>query len=429
VDRLVIQGGRPLRGEVSVGGAKNSVLPIMAAALLTDEEIVIRRVPRLRDVSSQVRLLQSLGVRVLHDERHGILRLRSDDESQVTASYDLMKTMRAGICVLGPLLAKRRRARVSMPGGCVIGVRPIDLHLRGMEQLGAKLEIRGGYVEAEAKRLAGATLFLGSSAGSTVLGTANVVMAATLADGETVLENAAQEPEVVDLCRVLVAMGARIEGVGSHCLRIVGVDQLRGVEHEVIADRIEAGTFAMAGAITGGEVTVKRCEPRDLLAVIERLRTAGCEVRANGDQLHVKGAARFRPLDVATLPHPGFPTDLQAQVMALLTKADGISMVTDRIYPDRFIHVAELHRMGARIRKEGSTAIIEGVAKLSGAPVMASDLRGSAALVLAGLTAEGETVVDRVYHIDRGYERIDERLRLLGARIERRSAAAAASAA
>jgi UDP-N-acetylglucosamine 1-carboxyvinyltransferase len=420
VDRFVIQGGRRLVGEVPIGGAKNSVLPIMAAALLTEEEVVIRRVPRLRDVTSQVRILQALGARVLHDEKAGVLRIRADDESQLTAPYDLVRTMRASICVLGPLLAKRRRARVSLPGGCVIGVRPIDLHLRGMEALGATIDVKGGYVEAHTDRLRGATIFLGSSAGSTVLGTANVVMAATLAQGETVLENAAQEPEVVDLCRMLVKMGAEIDGIGSHCIVINGVDRLHGVDHEVIPDRIEAATFVMAGAITGGDVTACGCKPRDLLATIERLRAAGCEAIVGEQSLRVRAPARLRPVDVATLPHPGFPTDLQAQMMALLTRTDGISMVHERIYPDRFIHVAELHRMGARIRKEGATAIIEGVAKLSGAPVMASDLRGSAALVLAGLAAEGETEVHRVYHIDRGYERIDDRLRSLGARIERR---------
>ncbi|MBL8842593.1 MAG: UDP-N-acetylglucosamine 1-carboxyvinyltransferase [Planctomycetes bacterium] len=421
MDRFIIEGGHRLTGEVAVGGAKNSVLPIMAAALLTDEEVVIRRVPRLRDVASQVKVLQSLGARVLHDEKQGILRIRCDDETPITAPYELMKTMRASICVLGPLLAKRKRARVSMPGGCVIGVRPIDLHLKGMEGLGATLDVRAGYVEASSPRLRGNTLFLGSSAGSTVLGTANVVMAATLAEGETLLENAAQEPEVVDLCHVLAKMGAQIDGIGSHCLRITGVDKLHGVDHAVIPDRIEAGTFAIAAAMTKGDLTVRGCQPRDLLALIERLRAAGCDVATGADWLRVAAPRRLRPIDVTTLPHPGFPTDLQAQLMALLTTADGISMIHERIYPDRFIHVAELHRMGARIRKEGATALVEGVAKLSGAPVMASDLRGSAALVLAGLAAEGETTVDRVYHIDRGYERIDERLRLLGAKIERRA--------
>jgi len=428
VERFVIQGGRRLVGDVQIGGAKNSVLPIMAAALLTDEEVVVRRVPRLRDVTSQIRILQALGARVVHDEKAGTLRIKVTNEDLVTAPYELVRTMRASICVLGPLLAKRQRARVSLPGGCVIGVRPIDLHLRGMEALGAKIDVRGGYVEAEAHPLRGATIFLGSSAGSTVLGTGNVVMAAVMAEGVTVLENAAQEPEVVDLCRMLEKMGAKIEGIGSHCLTITGVTRLRGVEHEVIPDRIEAGTFAIAGATTGGDVTVRGCHPPHLLAVIERLRAAGVTVNWSADWLQVKAPDRFRPIDVSTLPYPGFPTDLQAQIMAMLTRADGISMVHERIYPDRFIHVAELHRMGARIRKEGPTAIIEGVAKLSGAPVMASDLRGSAALVLAGLTADGETEVHCVYHIDRGYERIDERLRSLGARIQRSSATAAAAA-
>ena len=428
MERFVIQGGRRLVGDVQIGGAKNSVLPIMAAALLTDEEVVVRRVPRLRDVTSQIRILQALGARVVHDEKAGTLRIKVTNEDLVTAPYELVRTMRASICVLGPLLAKRQRARVSLPGGCVIGVRPIDLHLRGMEALGAKIDVRGGYVEAEAHPLRGATIFLGSSAGSTVLGTGNVVMAAVMAEGVTVLENAAQEPEVVDLCRMLEKMGAKIEGIGSHCLTITGVTRLRGVEHEVIPDRIEAGTFAIAGATTGGDVTVRGCHPPHLLAVIERLRAAGVTVNWSADWLQVKAPDRFRPIDVSTLPYPGFPTDLQAQIMAMLTRADGISMVHERIYPDRFIHVAELHRMGARIRKEGLTVIIEGVAKLSGAPVMASDLRGSAALVLAGLTADGETEVHRVYHIDRGYERIDERLRSLGARIQRSSATAAAAA-
>jgi len=428
VERFVIQGGRRLVGDVQIGGAKNSVLPIMAAALLTDEEVVVRRVPRLRDVTSQIRILQALGARVVHDEKAGTLRIKVTNEDLVTAPYELVRTMRASICVLGPLLAKRQRARVSLPGGCVIGVRPIDLHLRGMEALGAKIDVRGGYVEAEAHPLRGATIFLGSSAGSTVLGTGNVVMAAVMAEGVTVLENAAQEPEVVDLCRMLEKMGAKIEGIGSHCLTITGVTRLRGVEHEVIPDRIEAGTFAIAGATTGGDVTVRGCHPPHLLAVIERLRAAGVTVNWSADWLQVKAPDRFRPIDVSTLPYPGFPTDLQAQIMAMLTRADGISMVHERIYPDRFIHVAELHRMGARIRKEGPTAIIEGVAKLLGALVMASDLRGSAALVLAGLTADGETEVHRVYHIDRGYERIDERLRSLGARIQRSSATAAAAA-
>jgi UDP-N-acetylglucosamine 1-carboxyvinyltransferase len=419
MDRIVIQGGQPLRGEIEASGAKNSVLPILAASLLTDEEVVIRRVPGLRDVGTQCRILEALGARVLHDDKAGIIRVRSDNEDLVTAPYDLVKTMRASICVLGPLVAKRRRARVSLPGGCVFGVRPIDLHLQGLSTLGASMEIRSGYVEAEAEVLRGTTVYLGSSAGSTVLGTANVLMAACLAEGETLVENAAQEPEVEDLCRCLVSMGARIEGIGSHCLRVTGVDRLHGTEHEVIPDRVEAGTFLIAGAMTGGEVTVRNVQPQSLVAVIERLRASGATVEIRGKDLYVQSQGRSRPLDVTTLPYPGFPTDLQAQIMAQLSLADGMSMITEKIYPDRFIHVAELMRMGAQIRKEGPTAILTGVPRLSGAPVMASDLRGSAALVLAGLVAEGQTEVHRVYHIDRGYERIDRKLRALGARVRR----------
>jgi len=418
----------------------NEVLSLVVNSLYSHREVFLRElISNAADALDQLNFKaltehallgddKELRIELIRDEKAGTLRIKVTNEDLVTAPYELVRTMRASICVLGPLLAKRQRARVSLPGGCVIGVRPIDLHLRGMEALGAKIDVRGGYVEAEAHPLRGATIFLGSSAGSTVLGTGNVVMAAVMAEGVTVLENAAQEPEVVDLCRMLEKMGAKIEGIGSHCLTITGVTRLRGVEHEVIPDRIEAGTFAIAGATTGGDVTVRGCHPPHLLAVIERLRAAGVTVNWSADWLQVKAPDRFRPIDVSTLPYPGFPTDLQAQIMAMLTRADGISMVHERIYPDRFIHVAELHRMGARIRKEGPTAIIEGVAKLSGAPVMASDLRGSAALVLAGLTADGETEVHRVYHIDRGYERIDERLRSLGARIQRSSATAAAAA-
>jgi UDP-N-acetylglucosamine 1-carboxyvinyltransferase len=411
MDRIVIQGGQPLRGEVQVSGAKNSVLPILAAALLTDDELKITNVPHLRDVSTQCKILQALGARVLHD-----------DEDLVTAPYDLVKTMRASVCVLGPLLAKRKRARVSLPGGCVFGVRPIDLHLRGLEALGAEVRICGGYIEAEADRLRGATVYLGSSFGPTVLGTANVLMAAVLAEGETVIENAAQEPEVVDLCRCLSAMGALIEGAGTHCLRIQGVEKLHGAEHDVIPDRIEAGTFLLAAALAGGELTVHGARSDMLLAVYERMREAGIQVEMGDDWMKVTSDGTIQPIEVVTFAFPGFPTDLQAQMMAVLTQAEGMSMVTEKIYPDRFIHVAELQRMGARIRKEGPTAILTGVPRLSGAPVMASDLRGSAALVLAGLVAEGETEIHRVYHIDRGYERIDEKLRALGARIQRLSA-------
>ena len=419
MDRIVVEGGAPLSGTVEVGGAKNSVLPIMAAVLLTDEELEVHRVPKLRDVHSQCLILESLGCSVERDLEAGTARARVQNEDLVTAPYELVKTMRASICVLGPLLARRQRARVSLPGGCVIGVRPIDLHLRGLEKLGAKIRLRGGYVEAEADRLRGTTMYLGGTFGSTVLGTANMLMAATLAEGETVLECAAQEPEIVDLCHCLTAMGARIEGIGSHCLRIEGVDQLHGAQHAVIPDRIEAGTFLIAAAMCGQGVTVDGLHPPDLLCLLESLRGIGATVEVGETHVRVTAPDRAQPMDLSTLPFPGFPTDLQAQMMALLCRADGISMVHERIYPDRFIHVAELLRMGASIRKEGPSAIVTGVDRMFGAPVMASDLRGSAALVLAGLVADGETEVDRVYHIDRGYERIDARLNALGARIRR----------
>ena len=419
MDRIRVHGGVPLQGEVEAAGAKNAVLPIMAAALLTDEPVTVRRVPDLRDVASQVKVLESLGVRVERDRSAGSLMGRVTNEDLVTAPYELVKTMRASICVLGPVLARRGRARVSLPGGCVIGVRPIDLHLRGLEALGAKIRVRGGYVEAEAERLRGTTLYLGSSFGSTVLGTANIVMAATLAEGRTILENAAQEPEIVDLCHCLVSMGAQIDGIGSHCLRIDGVDRLHGTDHAVIGDRIEAGTFLIGAAMTRGQVRVRGFDPDHLLVVLESLRASGAMVERGEDEVAVAASERGRALDLATLPYPGFPTDLQAQMLALLCVAEGMSVVQERIYPDRFIHVAELLRMGARIRKEGAAAIVTGVEQLYGAPVMASDLRGSAALVLAGLVAEGETEIHRVYHIDRGYESIDDKLRALGARIER----------
>ena len=355
MDVITIEGGRPLRGEVAVSGAKNSVLPIMAAALLTDEELVVRGVPNLRDVATQCRILEALGVSVDFDTGCGVLRLRSRNEDLVTAPYELVRTMRASICVLGPLLARRNRARVSLPGGCVIGVRPIDRHLYGLGCLGAEIDVVGGYVEAEAPRLVGQTVYLGSSFGSSVLGTANVLMAAVLAEGTTILECAAQEPELVDLCHCLQAMGARIRGVGSHCLEIEGVDRLGGCEHQVIPDRIEAGTFALAGAITGGDVELVGVRPQHLLALSQRLEEAGAELRCEGDRMRVRGPERPRALEFATLPHPGFPTDLQAQMVALLTRADGNSLVTEKVYPDRFMHVAELLRMGARIRKEGPT--------------------------------------------------------------------------
>jgi UDP-N-acetylglucosamine 1-carboxyvinyltransferase len=419
LDRFEIEGGVPLRGEVSVSGAKNATLPILAATLLADGPCRIEGVPDLRDVDTMLSILRALGVDA-ERAAGGVVETEVRDPSRVRAPYELVKTMRASICVLGPLVGRRRRAEVSFPGGCVIGPRPIDLHVAGLEALGAELRLEGGYLLADGRRLRGAEVYLGGAYGPTVTGTANVLMAAVLAPGTTVIEHAACEPEVSDLARFLVAMGARIEGIGGPRLEVTGVERLRGARHRVIPDRIEAGTLLAAGAATGGDVVVRGAEPGHLAAALATLARMGVVVdRLAGGALRVRAPDGIRPTDLVTLPHPGFPTDLQAQFMAVLTVADGNSFVTEKIYPERFIHVAELQRMGARIRKEGSTAIVQGVPALSGAPVMASDLRASAALVVAGLAASGTTTVDRVYHIDRGYERIEERLTALGARIRR----------
>jgi UDP-N-acetylglucosamine 1-carboxyvinyltransferase len=390
----------------------------MAAALLSDEPLVLHRTPDLRDVTTMMQILQRLGVRV--DKDGSTLILQGNPDGGVEADYDLVSTMRGSICVLGPLVARHGRARVSMPGGCVFGVRPVDQHVRGLNALGAGIEVQGGYLASEqGERLVGADLFLGTRFGSSVLATANVVMAAVLARGTTRLENAAMEPEVVELCEVLVKMGARIGGIGGHRLEIQGVSALHGAEHVLSGDRIEAGTFMMAAAMTQGDVTVDGVDPCQLTIVRETLGEMGATVEHGPDWVRVRGARALEAVDVTTMPYPGFPTDLQAQVMAALTVARGISIVSERIFPDRFMHVAELLRLGADIRKEGPLAIIQGRVGLSGATVMASDLRASAALVLAGLVAEGETEVRRVYHIDRGYERIDARLAGLGASIRR----------
>jgi UDP-N-acetylglucosamine 1-carboxyvinyltransferase len=364
-------------------------------------------------------LLRALGVRVTRDGAD--LELEVEDDSPLEAPYDIMRTMRAGICVLGPLLARRRAARVSLPGGCAIGSRPVDLHVRGMVALGAKVKVEHGYLECRAARgLTGHEMYLGGPYGSTVLGTGNVLMAATLARGKTIIECAACEPEVQNLAQLLVAMGAQIEGLGTPRLEVTGVRKLSGATLEIVPDRIEAGTLLMAGALAGGTVTIQNFRWDHLMALIHKLQQVGVKVKRNGgDVITVLGRKRFRVVDVTTMPFPGYPTDLQAQLTALLSLADGISVITEKIFPDRFMHVAELNRMGANIRKEGNMAIISGVRKLSGAPVMASDLRASAALVLAGLVAEGRTEVRRIYHLDRGYERLDVKLTELGARITR----------
>ncbi|MHC5210111.1 MAG: UDP-N-acetylglucosamine 1-carboxyvinyltransferase [Planctomycetota bacterium] len=418
MDRLVVQGGARLEGRITAAGSKNAVLPVMAAALLSDEPLTLHHVPDLRDVSTMMQILQQLGVRV--DRDGSTLILQGNADGGVEADYDLVSTMRGSVCVLGPLVARHGRARVSMPGGCVFGVRPVDQHVRGLNALGAEIAVQGGYlVSDKGERLVGADMFLGTRFGSSVLATANVVMAAVLARGTTRLENAAMEPEVVELCRVLVKMGARIHGIGGHSLEIEGVSALHGAEHVLSGDRIEAGTFLMAAAMTRGDVTVDGIDPRQLTIVRETLSAMGVTMEHGGDWVRARADRTLEAADVTTMPFPGFPTDLQAQVMAALCVARGISIVSERIFPDRFMHVAELLRLGADIRKEGPQAIIQGHSTLSGATVMASDLRASAALVLAGLVASGETEVRRVYHIDRGYERIDERLGGLGAAIRR----------
>ena len=418
MDMFVIQGGKPLNGTVAVGGAKNSALPLMAAALAADGETVLRGVPRLVDVDTLSALLETLGVRVTRGSQNE-LSLRVVDERPHIADYELVRRMRAGFCVLGPLLARRGKACVSLPGGCNIGDRPIDLHLKGLRGLGAEIRIERGYVEARASRLRGAHLYLGGPFGSTVTGTCNVMVAAALAKGITTIEAGACEPEVVDLGNLLNAMGARISGLGTPSLHIEGVERLRGVEHTVIPDRIEAATLMIAAAITRGNITLTNFCPEHMTSVLEKLREIGVTFLVRESTVQVTAAADLRPVDCIALPFPGLPTDIQAQMTALLATLPGMSVVTDKVFPDRFMHAPELVRMGARIRREGNSAIVSGVERLSGACVMASDLRASAALVLSGLAASGPTVVRRIYHLDRGYERLELKLRQLGAHIER----------
>ncbi len=416
MDKFLIRGGAPLNGEVAVSGAKNSALPALAACLLTEEPVVLRRIPRVRDVLTMEKLLRAIGARV--GTEAGALRLEAREILSPVAPYELVKTMRASSLVLGPLTARARRARVSLPGGCAIGARPINLHLAGLEQLGATVSQEHGYIETQAPDgLHGARFTFDRI---TVTGTEDVLMAAVLAQGETVLENAAREPEVKDLADLLVKMGARIEGAGTSTIRIQGVERLHGAEHTIIPDRIEAGTFLIAGAITGGETLVTGCVPAHLATLVVRLRQAGAEVSPAGpDALGVRSSGGLRAEDMTTEEYPGFATDLQAQYMALMTQAEGISFITETIFENRFMHALELARMGANIRLEGRQAIVAGPTPLSGAGVLASDLRASASLVLAGLVARGETLIDRVYHIDRGYEKIESKLARLGARIQR----------
>ncbi len=413
-----IVGGNRLKGAIEISGAKNSALPILAASILVDGETVLHNVPDLVDVRQTLILLSRLGVKSERDEA-GALHLRVEDEMNAHAEYELVSKMRASVCVMGPLLAKRKRAQVAMPGGCAIGSRPIDLHVHGLRALGADFELVNGDILLRAKRLSGTEIFLGGPFGSSVTATANVMMAATMSEGRTVIASAACEPEIADLAEFLNACGARIVGQGTPQITIDGVERLTGTEHRIAPDRIEAGTFMIAAAITNGDVELQGARVEHMQAVVDRLRRVGVIIERGEKGIAVSSSRRLEPIDVTTQPYPGFPTDLQAQLMALLCLADGNSVVTEKIFPDRFLHVGELNRMGARLRKEGPTVIIEGVKKLVGAQVMASDLRASAALVLAGLVAKGTTRVHRAYHIDRGYERIEEKLAAVGANIRR----------
>ncbi|MFT3912914.1 MAG: UDP-N-acetylglucosamine 1-carboxyvinyltransferase [Anaeromyxobacteraceae bacterium] len=417
MDKIVVEGGVPLRGTVKVSGAKNAALPALAAALLAEGEHHVRNVPDLADVRTLGRLLGNMRCEVAREGGGHAVTVRVPAAVNPEAPYELVKTMRASVVVLGPLVARWGRARVSLPGGCAIGARPIDQHLKGLAALGAEIRLEHGYVEAAAPHgLKGAVFTFD---GVTVTGTENVMMAAALADGETVLRNCAREPEVTDLANALRGMGARIEGAGTDELRIQGVRTLRPLDHDVIPDRIEAGTFLVAGALPGGDVLVEGCVAAHQEALVEKLRAVGATVRAEGNGLRVLGDGRPRPVDVRTAPYPGFATDMQAQMMVLLCLADGSSKIVETVFENRFMHVQELQRLGADIATDGKTAIVKGVPSLSGAQVMASDLRASAALVLAGLAATGATEIQRVYHLDRGYERIEEKLAPLGARIRR----------
>lgn len=417
MDKLVIEGGRRLEGEVEISGAKNASLPILAATVLSKEKSVIKNVPQVADVFTMVKILKSMGAKIQHNG--GTVEIDPSGINNPILTYKIVSTMRGSICFLGPLLARFNQASISFPGGCVIGPRPIDLHLKGVKALGAEVTMEHGYVTAKTKQLKGARVYLGGAFGSSVLGTGNVMMAATLAKGKTVIENAACEPEVVDLGNFLKKMGAKIEGLGSPSIEIEGVKKLSGAQYSVIPDRIEAGTYIIASAMTKGDVTLKNFNLNMLGAMYDKLRDAGVIITEKNGHVRVRRERVLRPVSVTTLPYPGYPTDLQAQMMAMMCVVPGISVITEKIYPERFMHVSELNRMGASIILEGPSAIVSGKKKLSGAPVMASDLRASAGLVLAGLVAEGSTEVSRIYHLDRGYENLVAKLQSLGAKIRR----------
>jgi UDP-N-acetylglucosamine 1-carboxyvinyltransferase len=419
LDKLIIEGGVPLHGEVIVSGAKNAALPILCAGLLAETPLVLTGVPELRDVASTLTLLDTMGVKV--SKTGDQVSLDASDVASFEATYEMVKTMRASILVLGPLLARFGTARVSLPGGCAIGSRPVDLHIKGLQAMGAAMHITHGYIQASTlhlpgRRLQGATYYMDMV---TVTGTENLMMAAALAQGTTVLENAAKEPEVVDLAECLNKMGAKITGAGTDTITIEGVERLSGAQHHIVCDRIEAGTYMVAAAMTGGVVTLKNARADLLEAVIEKLREAGVEISTDSNSITVKSNGQLKAVNIRTAPHPAFPTDMQAQFMAMNTMAEGGSTVVETIFENRFMHVQELQRMGANIEIQGNTAFVKGVPALEGANVMATDLRASAGLVLAGLVAEGETVIDRIYHLDRGYERLEEKLNQLGAKVRR----------
>lgn len=422
MEKLIIEGGVPLHGEVIISGAKNAALPILCASLLAETPLSLTDVPELRDVASTLTLLETMGVKVSKTDNSVVLD--ASDVASFEATYEMVKTMRASILVLGPLLARFGTARVSLPGGCAIGSRPVDLHIKGLQAMGAAMHITHGYIQASTlhlpnRRLQGCKIYLDVV---TVTGTENLMMAAALAEGTTVLENAAKEPEVVDLAECLNKMGARITGAGTDTITIQGVERLSGAQHAIVCDRIEAGTYLVAAAMTGGEVTLKNARPDLLEAVIEKLREAGATLSTTADSITVKSNGKLKAVNIRTAPHPAFPTDMQAQFMAMNTMAEGVATVIETIFENRFMHVQELQRMGASIEVQGNTAVVKGVAALEGANVMATDLRASAGLVLAGLVAEGETVIDRIYHLDRGYEKLEQKLNQLGAKVRRANA-------
>ena len=415
MDKLVIEGGIALKGDVAISGAKNAALPILTAALLTDEPLHVDNVPHLRDVSTMLNLLMQMGVTTVLDDKGGV-ELHAAKITEPVAPYELVKTMRASVLVLGPLVARLGEARVSLPGGCAIGLRPVDQHLKGLQAMGATIEMAQGYMIARANRLKGARICMDLV---TVTGTENLMMAAALADGTTVIENAAREPEIPDLAACLTAMGAKISGAGTDVITIEGVERLHGARHSVMPDRIETGTFLVAAAITGGDVRLTGTRPKTLDAVLDKLREAGVKIETGEDWIHVKANGALKAVNVRTAPYPAFPTDMQAQFMALNCVSQGTARVVETIFENRFMHVQEMQRLGADIAVEGNTAVIKGVASLNGATVMATDLRASASLVISGLVAQGTTIVERIYHLDRGYERIEEKLSRLGARIRR----------